>query len=103
MSDLPSREEVAEAAAIAEQLRVYQHKGKTDCITYGNADPRVMLTILRMARLALSGRLIDREAIDYEAMRAEWDECTRTGVSLPDALVRIVDAALRIGDNDEQA
>jgi hypothetical protein len=37
-----------------------------------------------------------REAIDYEAMRAEWDECTRTGVSLPDALVRVVDAALGV-------
>ena len=72
MSDqLPRREEIAEAAAIADQLRIYQHKGKTDCITYGEvANGRVMLTILRMARLALSGRLVDREAIDYEAALA---------------------------------
>ena len=54
MTDQPTPGEIAEASAVADQLRIYQHKGKTDCITYGNADPRVMLTILRMARLALT-------------------------------------------------
>ncbi len=104
MSDLPSREEIAEAAAVAEQLRIYQHKGKTGCITFGEgANGRVMLTILRMARLALSGRLVDREAIDYEAAVNILE--TRLGSSAyddneDDETVRLLFAAA-IGDTEK--
>ncbi len=98
-SDLPSREEIAEAAAVAEQLRIYQHKGKTDCITFGEgANGRVMLTILRMARLALSGRLVDREAIDYEAAAKALDPFMVHPFEVETAAIRTVAAAL--GDTE---
>ena len=108
MSDLPTLEEIVEAAAVADQLRIYQHKGKMDCITYGGADSRVMLTTLRMARLALSGRLVDRDTIDYEAAVVEftrWSLPARLGRRLEQernrvGAVRVVQAA--IGGSDEK-
>ena len=106
MSDqLPSRDEITEASDVADQLHIYLHKKEWDCISYPNPDKRVMLTILRMARLALSGRLVDREAIDYEAAK-EQVRIWLTSVDIDDEplahsmSIAAVDAA--IGDGDDK-
>ena len=41
-----------------------------------------------------------RATLDYGAGRREWDEARRIGASLPDALVRVIDAALGDTTND---